>query len=716
MKLAKHATSIALIVCAVVVATYAYVVDRGSVSDAERKQRENDVFPAYRREQVDRVELLRPGEDLVIERDLSVDGGDASWRLSSPRTEPADGAAVEKLLGALEFATIVRKVDATAAMGLDAPRVRGMLAMGKLVYHFVLGGSAPTPEGAAYLRVDGEGTYVVSRELTTELLRGADSYRTRTIVPYLSLDLSKLEVTSASGTVTIERMDETSFRLPARGLRASRVALDRIWSALAEMRAEAFLDDSAAERATAHPAFGIRMVPKETGKPPAELLVGDACPGHPEDVVVVRKTPTPLSACAPKGVLAGLATTEDSLVDKHLFAAHADETEELHIEALPTGTRVEIARKGTGWHERSPSDRDLTGEEADAASALVDALMRVEATRVERGDGGSLQPARSRATIKRVESGGDEIVELGPFSTDRKEAVVRRLADGALLYVPVEGARKLVPSEIALRAHAVFAPPIDGRTPVRLSVRCDEVNEELTRDENGWTLREPTGFVVDSSTLSGVMDAVAHARADAWVADADDGRFGFDKSTCNVTVAYADEAGARTVSLVFGGEGEGGFYTRVEGVPGIFVAPRSLRESLARWAIDRTAFRIDPVGIARVSLTRGGKRIDVFRDGDKLVGPDGGIDLGASVEEAFATLAANEVVHIGGARPEEGLASPSLDVRVRVQFDGGGRDVHFVVGQATEHKDETMYYARIDAVNATFVIAKARLAPLLAPF
>ena len=55
--------------------------------------------------------------------------------------------------------------------------------MGKLVFSFALGGMAPAPEGAGYLRVDKE-VYVVEdfedRQLTPD-----STNRSRTIEPYL---------------------------------------------------------------------------------------------------------------------------------------------------------------------------------------------------------------------------------------------------------------------------------------------------------------------------------------------------------------------------------------------------------------------------------------------------------------------------------------------------------------------------------------------------
>src|SRR5262249_41477279 len=131
----------------------------------------------------------------------------------------------------------------------------------------------------------------------------------------------------------------------------------------------------------------IVMTPKEAGKPIGELVVGDACPGHPNDVVVLRKQPTRVAACAPKGAMDQLLAIEpQALIDRRPFSFRHDEIEELRLAAIGGGAggpgdgggsirALELAGRGTGFPQREPVDRELTAEEADAASEL---LARIE--------------------------------------------------------------------------------------------------------------------------------------------------------------------------------------------------------------------------------------------------------------------------------------------------------------------------------------------------
>lgn len=713
MSLAKHRTTAVLLLLAIVCGVVFYL-DRKNVSDSERKDREMDVFPAYRRQDVAKVELTQGDVRLAFERRADGDAGDTTWWMTSPRDERADAAAVDKLLGDIEFAGIVRKVDASAALGFDKPRVKGSLSMGALVYQFALGDPAPTPAGASYFWVVGEGTFVVTRDFTTSLLKGPDGYRERTVVPYLSLELARLAVKGHGADFVIERMDDVSFRLQDLGVRASRETLDRVWGALAEGRAESFLTDDEAERAIGPDPIIIGMKPRDASKKDGELVLGGPCPGHPEDVVAVRRAPSRLSACVPKGMIPGLTVTSAELVDKRLFAARGDEAAELSLESVPSGIKVELARKGSGWHQRSPVDRELTSEEVDAANDLVNTLGKGEGTDVVAGDPKGPFAARARIRIARADNKGEEVVELGPVAP-AGGSLVRRDGDGATLRVSEALAHRLVPSAIALRGRPLFVPSLEGKLAKTLELSCEGQEQRLTRDDTGWSLRKPSGYPADSVGAADIVNVVARAQADSWVADADDGTFGFAGPPCSITVSYEQDAAEKIAGIVFGRVAEdGGFFAHLLGQPAVFVAPRSLHDLAGRLLVAQTGFQVDSADVDTVTLSRGSARLVLSRRAGKLVlGDGGGADVGEKIGLALEALRADSAVHLGPPRPTEGFARPSLDVRVRTKGDGGATDVHFVVGDSALVQKERMFFVRLDGVDATYAVARDRLAPLM---
>src|SRR5262249_47071907 len=144
----------------------------------------------------------------------------------------ADQTAVDKTLSALEFATPERRLEANQdrrALGLDAPRTVVTLAMGAIHYRIALGAAAPAPAGAVYASAQGEGldgepVFVLSRDLFTELSRPRETYRSRTLVPYLSSQLATIALEASGEHCELSRGAWGGWAVDFRG---SKVRVDR---------------------------------------------------------------------------------------------------------------------------------------------------------------------------------------------------------------------------------------------------------------------------------------------------------------------------------------------------------------------------------------------------------------------------------------------------------------------------------------------------------
>ena len=576
-----------------------------------------------------------------------------------------------------------------------------------LATSFVLGAPAAQPEGASYLRVEQEPPVVVSKELVDALLTASDIYRDRAVVPYLATELARFEVTRPGGGFVLDRIDDASFKVAPSGLLASRSAVERLWASLAEMRAEAFPKDQDADRLTAQPVVTIKMTPKDASKPAAELVIGEACPGHPADLVVLRRAPTRASACAPKDIVTALLAEPAALVEKHPFTLRMDEIEELRLErsaraadagadAAPSGAApgappiaVELARKGTGFHARAPFDRDLTAPEADAAGDLLTRIAAAEAKTVTPG-GGAAFVVTGRALVRTAEH--EEIVELGTTpGSDRVS--LRRVKDDARLEVEPSVLRRLVPRGTTLRPRALL--DAEGRRVNRVLLRCGTEQELVDRGE-GFRLVSPAGFEADGA-LSQLVDAITRGKVDAWVADADDGSFGFTPSGCHVVLAF--EGGNAPATLWFGADGEGGTYARIEhgeATAAVMVLPRSVRELAGRIYVSRGYLRTEASRIERVRVTLDGKPLPA-RDP-------------AALRDAVAALYAERVLSV---RDRVQPAAGAADLAIEMTLAEGGV-TRRVTCRRGRDKDGA-WICGIDGVAAAFEVAASRLAPFLPP-
>jgi hypothetical protein len=592
-------TPAVIIVLAVGISAYATFADRASVSDADRTGRQSNVFPSFRVEEVTRLQLVHESETLVLERVADARGA-SRWAMTSPRHEPADPATVDTLLRELERATRLRAVGAKDGVGLGAPRIRGAVELGALQYHFVVGSDAPRPEGAAYMRLEGEGTFVVDRSLKVQLMRDADAYRGRTLVPYGSGAMARLEVRPTSGeSYALDRHGAT-FRVTSLALRAARAAVDRVMVTLADGRAESFLDDATGERAMGTPAITVEVIPSTSEHERVTLRLGGACPGRPDEVVVERATPQRVWACTAQTLVDALTgVSVAGLVDTSPFFAHADEMEELRLE--PVGRReptVEIARRGMGWHERYPEERDLTPQETDSANMLSLAVAQARGTDVRQADGPF--QARTRVTVVRTGGGATEVVELAAPGADGMTQL-RRVDDGAVLQLTREMARRLEPHPVALRARSIWPVVVDAASVVAVDDTCCPGKPHFEQRDRRWTMITPARLRTDAPFVMDLVETVTRARADAWIAEGDDGTFGFDGSAaCAVTLTREPgsmDAGARRTSIILGAAGDGGFYAHTSDDPAVFVASPGLRETLVHPTVDPHAYVDAGVGI-----------------------------------------------------------------------------------------------------------------------
>lgn len=584
MRLRGSVTPIVLVVLALGTVAYATLVDREHLSDADREARRARVFPGLRAQDVRRVRLEHGAKSVAIERSADGQSG-ARWEITGPRREPADGSAVDVLLRELESANRVRVVDAspTLALGLESPRARGVIDVGPRTVVFALGGDALKPRDGAYLRVDGEGTFVVDGALKEALLLGEDAYRDRTLVPYGPGELDRIEVHAATGATTVLARVGATMRLgdAGGGLRVSRAAADGLLSALSDARVETFLDDAVADAAAKPPAFAVTITPRDRTRPGVELRIGGPCPDAPETVIVIRAAPSRVSACVARR-LVDVLSTAPLAPDRSPFFAHADEMEEVRLEPVgAAGAVVDIARRGAGWHERAPEDRDLVPDESEAAGALVAALAGAGASSVRSLSADEPFEPRSRVVIVRTGTRTSEAIELAALAPDGT-VVARRVDDGAVLSLPRDVARRFEPHPVALRALPVWRPPFDAASVVGFDDTCGSSRRTVAPVEPRSTLsgKGPRGLDADAVAPADITHVVAHARAEAWIAERDDGGFGFDApGACAVHIELAG-AGAdeppRIVTLSFGAPGDGGVYARAGDDPAVFVAPTEL--------------------------------------------------------------------------------------------------------------------------------------------
>ncbi len=645
----RLAPSLILVALALAAVAYLLLVERERPSDAERALRAQSVLPVFRPEELTRIALDRPGDDLLLVKTKE-------WSMVSPQPGAADTAAVETLVGSLASASTVRIASAATPSG-NLGETRAHLALtfvsGNVTTHasLTLRGPASTPAGAGYVTRDDGTTAVASADLVTLLLAPSDRFRDRVVAPYPLTRIDRLVETvpgAATPVLTLTRSGTDTFRL-ADGRRAARATTDALGVALADLRVETFLPGSAAAKIAEAPSRIIELDPPQ-GEPRAVLRFGGACPGHAEETTVSLDAPAPFVGCVPTSALAALSPADDALIERHLFQAKVDEVSALLLRT-PEG-QLDLARKGAGWHERAPVSRDLDPGESDAATELLEQLVAAQGTPRPLAPPPAPPATSDRlVTLRAGDPPTDEVVAWSPAGAG---------AETPELTLSPEVRALLEPTSRTLKPLPLWSPPLDPAQVAsvdRVDLDCPGHEQILTHRENGWWLGEPPSVMADQAGTIDLVDAVVHARARRWIDHA-----AISPSGCRGVALGTHGRPLACLSFAAPAPSDGGVVAEVrqgvDGAPSYALVDPALADRVCRLYVDRHGFAL-PADVASVTLVRGGRRVALSVEAADAS------DLAAAAFATLNDLVADDVVHQGAPRPDDHLDPPELEVEIR---------------------------------------------------
>lgn len=728
--LRRHATTLVMVALAAGAGLWLTYGESGRPTTTEKEARRDRLVPIWRRDEVTRIEIAAAGGPYTIVREDPGNPDDRAFRLERAGGEKlaADPQAVDELLSSLELATVKRRVAEGSvdrgAMGLDDPRGRLTITMGSSTFRLVLGGKAPAPQDGAYVEVEEHGVAVIASTLADSLAAGADTLRDRTIVPYASSALGRLTLEGEGGRRVLDRAPwpaatGTAFRFEGGGPRVAARPFASLLEALGKVRAEAFVTEGTS---LGSPRVTLRLEPREG--PPAVIAIGAPCPDRADLVVVERREPTRLVACAPLEVMGPLTKSRDDLIDRGLVAATRDELVELKI--VSGGSTLEMARRGAGFFVRTPEEREV-GEEA--ARGFVESLLAARGTleaaadaRLEGAGGLDLR------IVSRPPAAGDpervEVVRLGPSEGGRRWA--RRDEDGAVLVVEEAAVRSLLSPELVLRdLHVIDVAPEKVR---EIAVTSGDVTQRVRRSGLGFELVEPkgAGLRADEAWSLALFEAVARLDAVRWVAADEEGAFGLSPARVRLEVMVEDRLGEaaseRKVQLALGAPTDDGPFAALLGQKGVFLAPPELEIAARRSLVDRGSFSVKTASLSRVvmrgraagrdaptSLELGRRNGALLPDGASAGDPSA-TTRAARAREGLDDLTAITAVAVGAAREEHGLASPTLTLELTPVE---GAPFRLLIGAADAREGTAVHYARRSDVDAVFVVGASAVRVLL---
>ncbi len=699
--------------------TVTLVATRNLASPKDSEGRAQNLLSVFRSEDVTRVALSRGDQKLVFTRS-GKDGGAAVFSLVEPVRELADATTVDKFLSALESARTLRPVDrgpALSAFGLDQPALRIALQSEKGTFRIALGGPAPTPPGARYVQVDAaEGAtnlFVVGKAVADDLSVEFDAFRLRSLVSVNEADVSRVSITSPTLSVSLRRSTGTSFLVeggPMPQALADRETLKSLFFQLSRLSATQFLSASDAEGALGAERAHFVLETKDS-KVPIAFDAGGSCPGDPSQLVIVRRSPDAQSGCAPRELEATLKLQAGDFLDRRAFSLHTDEVEELDI----SGGKQKLAllRKGNGFVLHQGAETQV---ELEAGNQRIAALLEAQGERVTDAKPSELglEPPTSTVTLRSSAARDVDVVEqvvrVGN-TTPTGELFVYRQQDGAVLRLPREQARAF-----ALDSTLLYARKLTEFGPSSfVSAELDQRGKKqvLRRSNQALQLDQPKGFEADGVLSADLIQALGALTAERFVADRDDGTFGFAQSPLTVRFAFKKDDGSQTERVLrFGNETAlGVFATLDEGGP-VFILERSVQEACSALLINRANFTASPDALNDLTLEAHGRTLRLERRGEHFVAvPSSALpsDRVAELLDALGDLRPEAGIHTGPALTAEGFAKPTLTLRLTPR---GGALQTVSIGAGDAWHSTSVFYLRVTGVDATFVVAQSKVRAL----
>lgn len=704
---------IAVLACASAVAV---VATRNVASTKDSEGRAENLLPVFRAEEAQRVELSQKDRKISLLRS-GTDAGAVVFSLVEPVRELADATAVDRLLSALASARTLRPVErgpALSAFGLDQPAVRIAVQTPKRSYHLALGGPAPTPTGARYVQVDsGEGAaslFVVTKSVADDLSVELDAFRLRSLVSVSEADVTRVAITSPTLNVALRRSTGMSFVLEGDPPRlADRETVRSLFFQLGRLSATEFLRTAEAEAAIGAARAHFVLETKDS-KVPLTFDAGGTCPGDSTQLVIIRRSPDTQSGCAPRELEATLSLKANDFLDRHPFSLHTDEVEELDI---ASGQRKwALLRKGSGFVLHEASETQVTLE---AGNQRIQALLDAQGDPVENPvlSQLGLDPAASSVTLRssaaRAQDVVQQVVRVGHSPSG--ELFVYREQDARVLRVPREHARAFALDSTLLysRKLSEFGPSSFVSAELEQSGR----KQILRRQGPALRLEQPRGFEPDGVLSADLIQALGALTAERFVADRDDGTFGFAHSPLSVRFAFKKDDGTQVERVLrFGSETAlGVFATLDEGGP-VFTLARSVQDACSVLLINRANFTASADALRAITLEARGRTLHLERQGERFAPvPSDALpaDRVPDLLDAIADLRPEAGIHTGPAEPAEGFAKPTLTLRVTPR---AGAEQTVTIGAGDAWRSTSVFYLRVSGIEATFVVAQSKVRAL----
>ncbi len=524
---------------------------------------------------------------------------DGKWRLEAPIKDQADGPAVDQLISELQSwkrektltaTTLAGEKDGLAEYDLVKPKLRLKL-LGPDQPAEILFGKDAALEGRMYIRfADQQDALLVPQTVKDAIAKKPEDFRDRKLTEIAAADVTRLRLKTSAGEMELTKTGGTWEIVKPLRARADAQKVADLAAQVTGARIEQFVADDHGDLqpyGLAQPRGAITVFTAED-KEGRTLQIG-AAPEGDDGQVYVRFSARNFVYTLPESIESILELKPTDLRDHHLVQFDPNLLDRITLDA-PGKSKTVLARKEQTWTIANAENRPANGADVtrfletlgkaevtkfveDVASDLPKYGLDQPQLQVTLSSFASENTAESKAgeqplaTISFGRTEGDEVyARIGeePFIV----AVPRSLPEG-IFTDPVQW------QDVAL----IRAKP---ETFQHLSITTDQALV-VKRGADGAWVREGEGAPVSQAHVQSLVSTLGKLRAVRWEA-APTTPDAFAQPQIQIAVATSPD-GKDAQRLVIGGPaGNGMWYGKIEGTPGVFVLSNpdfnALREPL----------------------------------------------------------------------------------------------------------------------------------------
>ncbi len=718
-------STIILGVIAAALLAFILLHERDMLSSAEIEQRKNRVLTTFVRDRVTRVEIVRKGKSVVLERapDPALEDALGPWKQSAPMQVAVDQEAIDVLLGELEWLQPRRVIENLSAedqkrFGFDKPRIEVRYAIGKQRGVLLVGHDEPTGLGLYARGDDTDVAYIVGKDLFEALDHDGGHFHTKELHRGVFVfSASALTVKTAAGEGRGEWRDGSWWMSAPYKALLSAAEVEGVIKAFDQLRAKRFI----ASKIVGPETYGLnapntvltveRRRATATNKElatPVTLRVGAAC-GERANETFVQVDQGPVM-CAADEDLAKLTRPVEALVDRSPFPLEPDGVVEIRLEVA--GRAIVLTKKEERWQLQ----RTGTGS---ASAKAIDADREAVTEWIKALRGLSFTARRSVATPP----AGAEVVALTLKPSNESPGIkvqVRVAEDGAVFvlrgdegaWLQFEPSARDLMSPFAARFRSLALVQEADVQLESVEVTRSGTTERVVRSGERWSLEAPVRADADPIVLADVAHLLSGLSAVRFAADTATAEHGLGAGATRVVF----KLGSNARTLLLGASAADGVFAQLAGDAAVFVVPTRVTETLTQGFLAKTALATPIERMRAVTLEGAGQAVRLRRNGERFVVEGSAVDatVVTATIDRLARLRAEAMVHYGPAQADKGFGKPRLRVTIETTDANGQAQQHeLLLGAAIGTPEALRVYARRSDLEATLTVTASTLDRLM---